>query len=847
MSATLRRCCALGLLALLGACGAQISVGTKSALPAREIAIRAARAQPSAQPALLIATRDGELFAYDLAGGERGAGALRFRVAIEKNAHAELLGDVIWIHTASSIRALDTAQGAELYRIALSPSGAKPARYMGAARAGKRIAYGSVSGTELDPSARSTIHAVDARTGKSVFKREITGYAAAPVAVSAETSDSRWGLLLVPLQRQWIVVLDAHDGAPLARLRAQSDAIDWVHATEGAVLFGGRRMHRLTATRTVGEPQPAAVLTLPSVLRELPGRPEAPRSAYATPGTAASLRRVALHIAPTPSVSDPQAIALLADRAYFTFYGHVLGFDGRGQLVLARRLDADVLDARVVDRGLLVVTASGEVQLLSHATGATLAAAAFGIAIASAQLPAWTHLPAALLAAPASTVKPSDPQQALTHGLLAIARDVDTRLVPSRVLATRALARLPEPSQTRDLLELYERPSTPPELQRALADGISIRRQGLAHLVDALHRRYGFLEQTRPAPLTVIAPVLAAAGEKSALPLLLERLRDHETPVTALPSLARAIGALGDDAAAAQLIAWLRLYRNDSSLHEAPDALREVARAVIALRHEDGRQALRAMLADGGADSSATNAITPLLAPPTTSVTPSTPAASAPLQRAVALPRTLSQREVNAAFAKLSSALRPCLDRELQRNPKLEQVRIAFVAEGDGSAHAFHVAPESSELVDCLYPTIASLRLPQFARDRAVAQVVIDAQPERETAPKIESAERAREPWWAWRIRAPHPNAQTHAPRAPWWLSRQVFGSRIESGPPAITPAAPAASAPATPAPATAPAPATPAPAPATPAPTTTPAPSTPEPETERWWLPESSGASESP
>jgi hypothetical protein len=215
-------------------------------------------------------------------------------------------------------------------------------------------------------------------------------------------------------------------------------------------------------------------------------------------------------------------------------------------------------------------------------------------------------------------------------------------------------------------------------------------------------------------------------------------------------------------------------------------------------------------------------------------------AAPAPEQVAVAkapaaapLPRLPSQRALDAAFAAHLAELKPCVEAELQQNPKLLQVRIAFIAEGDGSAHGFHVAPASSALAECLYPKVAGIRLPAFSERRSVEQVTISlrAASEPVAGAKV-NAPNAAEPWWAWRAQATRLKTQA----TPWWHIEQPLPPRldessgsaleIEAGAqPVLGASPPPAPPPADPAPVSAPAPAA------------SPAPAAEEP-TDSWWVP---------
>jgi hypothetical protein len=817
-------CAGLVCAGLVGLTGCVQHVRAPAGVPARAIAERiGAAAQPADGGGLVLAIeRAGaggkpRLIAYDLAGQRE-----RFRVDVAEAADASAHGDVVLVQAGASLSALDAASGRELYRVAL-PSG----RYAGAARAGDRIALVTVSGRALDPDARSQLTVVAARSGAATGALELPGDAGRPIATG--------GYVLVPSQRQRISVVDLERGEEVARLRAQSDAIEWLDVQRGAdgapaLLFGGRNFHRLARA----DAQPSSSGRLPEQLSALPGRPSAPHSAYES----LAGRRIGLHVTPVPA--GPSEVSLLRDRAYFVFYSLLFAFDGQGSLRFVRSLASDVIAARVLNEGLLVALASGELALLSHESGGALATRAIvapgGAGLRSAELPAR--------ALPIDRADGALPPGALTLALIEAASAHDGRLVPARVYAVEQLAKLPDEIITGALLELYERPNTPSELQSAIATALSERRTGLPALVAALERRYDFIEGTRPAPLAIIAPALARAGERSAAPGLLARVWDHETPATALPSLLRALGLLGDAATAASLLDWLAQYRADSSLRAEPEALLEGARAAFALDREGSREALALLASTPQLTEASALAIRALIEPPAKPAEPAQLAKAEP--PAPPKPRLPSQSALDAAFAAHLEAIQPCVALELQRDPKLRQLRIAFIAEGDGSAHAFHFAPASDALANCMYPKVASIRLPVFTEPRSVEHVVINLKHEAEqaTAPAAGSDD---VPWWAQQARASR--ERTNA--TPWWRIEQLLPPRldasagsaleIEAGarPSAELTPPPSPTAPVTPVPVAPPQPAAAAPAaPAGPTPAApTPAASTEEPE-QPWWVP---------
>jgi hypothetical protein len=465
---------------------------------------------------------------------------------------------------------------------------------------------------------------------------------------------------------------------------------------------------------------------------------------------------VAVYLRPEPSGSD--GVRLAGDVHYFVFYRYVFGYDASGALRFARTLPHDVIAGRALPDGLLLATEQGQVLFVSQQNGAVTVQAELGVALASASLGAPPHRAGAGSAGPD-----------LRHALTEIALDADNRLVPARAYAVRQLAALDDPEVTRELLDIYGQTTTPPELARVVADVLRTRRTGLEHLIDALRSRYDFIEQTRPAPLAVIIPALVDAGDVRAVPGLLERFLDHETPTALLPVIADGIARLGDAQVVAPLLSWLRLYRADSSVEHAADVWLDVARAVLAHAGESGPTLLGGLVADGHARPAVAEGVASLILQRTRAAEPtqSPVIAEAP----PALPASLTQAAVNATFAEDIDALRACISDELGRDPTLLQVRIAFIAEHDGSAHAFAFAPNSQKFVDCIYPSVANRRFPAFRDGRSVASYVIALRPPAAVASVAPSSDKA-QPWWAGRAA----KSSTTTPAAnvlPWWRSQQ--------------------------------------------------------------------------
>jgi hypothetical protein len=796
--------------------------------PARTAAIAARLANPAAASAasapLLCATTHGakpELVAYDLARA-----SVRWRVALRAESRPELLADLVVTTAGGRLLAFDAASGTPRLNVPLGTC-----TYLGAAREGDRIFYTcETSGKQplAPPSARVT--AIDARSGRVLWQREAAGKLGQPAASA--------GLVLLPWQWQSLAVLDARDGKELARLRSRDDVIDWVRADDRGVFFGQRTLYRFGRHGYAGQREASSHLRVAS--QDLPGRPPLMESAFAQkPGARSARGRIALYLEPEAHGNDGVGIA--HDRYYLAFYRYVFAYDASGALRWAHMLAHDVLAGQVLPSGVAIVSDDGRMLVLGQDDGATLLQLAVGSDLAAASLSATGLVLAAPALAPAPTLRRS---------LTEIALDSDARLLPARAYAVAQLARRDEPEVTRDLLDVYVETSTPPELKRAIAHALRERRQGLEHMVDALAARYDFLEQSRAAPLAMLVPALVEAHESRAVPRLLERMLDHETPLAELPIVVRAVVDLGGDSVLEPLLSFVRLYRADSSFASQPQALLEAARGVLLHGGDQGPELLATIVRDGRASPALTSGIAGLSrtersAEPTTEATV---AAAAPSQ---ALPMKLTQEAVNATFAEHIDDLRGCIIDELGRNPKLALLRIAFIAESDGSIHALHFAPNGKQLVACLYPKVAAYRFPAFGSGREVASyvVAVRADAERPVSAASNAAERH---WWdGYAARArPEPTAPG---TEPWWRTQQPLAALIdpiERADTSATPAAMAAPRPPTRIGATQPN------ATASPATTTQPTSAAPAqaqqvpaqaPEQDAWWMPSSPAQSSVP
>jgi len=686
-----------------------------------------------------------ELLLYELEGRR-----VRWRLPLRAEARPELLGDLVVTAAGGKLLAFETANGTLRFQSSLPDCA-----FLGAARAGTRLFYVcEAPQVDLRVQPRAHLVALDAGSGRRLWQREAEGALGRPAAIG--------DLVFAPWQRQSLAILDARSGRELQSVRSRDDVIDFVRADERGVFFGQRRIYRLSGSGYSGTRDDAQLVAVPS--EGLPGNPPPIESSFFPHSAARSARgRIALYL--EPEAVGERGVRIAQDSYDFVFYRYLFGFDAAGHLRYCRSLPHDVIAGQAVRAGLVLVFDTGATALISREDGSTLEESAVAAQLASASLDAESLRPVG---------SSEHPAPSLARALTEIALDTDNRLVPARAYAVARLGELDDPQVTADLLDIYGQSSTPPELKRVVADALRARRTGLEHLIEALGQRYDFLEQTRPAPLAVIVPPLIEAHESRAVPRLVERMFDHETPLAVLPLVVRAVSILGDDGVVDPLAAFLRLYRADSSFAAQPDALLEAARGILAHAKESGPLVLRAVAGDGRATPALARGVAALLdaahaqrLPALALEAPGTGPASAPL------PRKLSPQAVAATFAEHEQELRPCVAAELERNPKLGQVRLAFIAESDGSTHALSITPNTPALQDCLYAKVASYRFPRFRAGRELESFVILVHKPAPTEPHAGDVAQGEERFWDFYAA----RARSSARGSPWWLSQQSFFS----------------------------------------------------------------------
>jgi hypothetical protein len=253
--------------------------------------------------------------------------------------------------------------------------------------------------------------------------------------------------------------------------------------------------------------------------------------------------------------------------------------------------DVDLVGARAQADGLTVGDMRGEIRHLSAQSGATL--------WFEKNLPASLDLElppdqSAVGAQTANAAVASD----IRKQLAAAAQDMDSRLVPVRLLAVELLSKLEDPAATLDLLALCEDERTTVGIRKAACNALRQRTSGNEHVLAALARHAAFLDGTSAPPVGALAKAAATQHESRATPLLIAHLKDPNTATQSLAELVRSLGELKDPSAAAPLSEFLLLYHADPVDEHLTRALELTPATLAKLQGQAARDVLTKVVAD---------------------------------------------------------------------------------------------------------------------------------------------------------------------------------------------------------------------------------------------------------
>jgi outer membrane protein assembly factor BamB len=589
-----------------------------------------------------------------------------------------------------------------------------------------------VGGTEAGGYANGRLLALNASSGSVLWNYSSGGGLLGTPALSGEMVFAPWG-------RQKIAVLNIDEGEEVCRILATDYTVSYVRSGTSGIYYGSlptdnslATLFRFNEEAATGKREGSTVFV--PQLEPVPSDPGFERDGFANAVAGRSAAsKIRFHW--KPAASAPNTIAMVNNQFYLHYWRYIIAFDSAtSKAVWTYRSEADIESIQVIGGGIIGTDSNGRLFFVDPVSGSETWAQDTQLKVLSAVFDADGFRPGG------ASNAPTDP----VIGLKEMIRDKDNRMLPIRSYAAFLLAAMPAPEITRDLLQIYSDSSTPKGLRDAVVQALGKRTQGAEFLVDALHMRYDFLEQTQPPPMGVVATALVNMNERAAVPGLLVHLMDHETPVEYLRSIVLAIRDLGDPTVASTLRQFLRLYHADSSFLEHEDALAGAAEALLKFEDKntagpfiveirDGSQTLpelkkmlRALIDPEQAAREAAAARAATEAASKAAEEAETAAAAAAVA-ATRIPDSLSRDQINRTVVANQAYLRPCIQAALGLVPTLQNIRLRFMITGStGLASEVRVLPNNVPgLRECLNEALGSFAFPNFRNMRQMATYTI--------------------------------------------------------------------------------------------------------------------------
>jgi outer membrane protein assembly factor BamB len=577
---------ALIALALVAACGPKATfrlsaddndrAALVAALAHRQLPAQAAPVNSAQKPRVFVALGgpQKQVVAYDLA-----AGTTLWTQPADVKSRIWVGGDFIVALEGKQLVARDQQRGAVRWKVDVA------GEFAGAAADRERAYIVSRDG------GHSRLAGYDGASGGQLWKADADGQLGAPTA--------QGGLVYSPFLMQWLSILDGSSGKQLARVRNADDQISMVRATSQTAYYGPKQgVYRLDSRSASGTRRASTYgqLKLPAQLdRATYGRDlyDAVQLAY----TAADRARILF--AADPGDGGPLE---LANGLYAVHYfRYVMGFATNGEMVWAySHPRVELVASEHTGAAILAISANGELVALDPKTGAVRLEKTLGLTSpvlgATFDADGWTPPPGA--ERPVETIA----------ALAAIAHDRDARFDRVKELAVAALAKLPGPQVTSELLALLADNRAPQKLKDLVAEQLVQRKDpaSLSVLVAQLAVHDDFLAGTETQALGPVAKSIGGLGgaqlDPKAVVAAVAALRGHlDAPSTQTPDLVlviSAMAAIGGGDARAALASHLLLYHADDDLATDPAWDQAIVHALQTHGGPGERELLRQVAAD---------------------------------------------------------------------------------------------------------------------------------------------------------------------------------------------------------------------------------------------------------
>ncbi len=505
-------------------------------------------------------------------GGVKGPRLAAYDLAAERvlwtqpanlKARVEVGADVVVYGASDALEARDITSGAQRWSHAF----ARDERLLGYTIDGAMVYLTLQKGGAHLHGGVASVVALDAATGVHRWSHEMqSGDVGAPAA--------RGGLVAVPVQSQYVTLLDGRSGDQLAQVLSSEEAATFVRALPEGLFFGSHGVFRLSPATAGGSRKSDgyARATLPAFVRPVYWfdlyRPE--QGDY----SALDRNRILWRM----TASDAGGAARFRDDLTFVHnYRFFFGFDARtGALRWAYNhpMSEAVASADVGD-AIAFVTADGDVGALDTRTGRRVFEAHLpGEIVRGATFDAegWTPRGGTAGGAPS-----------LSETLSTIVWDLDRRFWDVKMFAIEELARQPGREVTLQLLKITEQEGLPPAVYQKAGEALIARKDAtsgdlLAQVLEA-HADYAD-GHTAPA-VEILARAAGAMKATAAVPALIAHLRRPETPPAAATQIARALAAIGATEALPALRDFVTMYRADPAYDGDPTPLVAASEAML--------------------------------------------------------------------------------------------------------------------------------------------------------------------------------------------------------------------------------------------------------------------------
>lgn len=401
------------------------------------------------------------------------------------------------------------------------------------------------------------------------------------------------GVVYAPFNNQWLTILDGATGAPLARLRGIDEQISMLHVTSQTAYYGSAKgVFRLDEHSASGKRDQGTYgqVKIPQQLEHtLYGVDvyDPVQLGY----TAADRARVLLQAAP----GGAGPMKMMGDGYAIHYFRYVFGFDAAGEMRWAySHPRTELVSTEHTGYVIAGISSDGEVVALEPQTGAVRSHESLGtpnehVLGATFDADGWS---------PSSQNEPIETVQAL----VGITRDHDARFDRVKELAVKALAKLPGPQVTQELLGVLADNRAPLHLKDTVVELLVQRKDpaSLAVLTKQLEIHEDFIAGTSPEALGPVAKAIAGLGgvklDPGEVTLALAALQSHlDSPATSVADLVSVIDAMasiGQGAEHGALWSHLLLYHADDEIGGDP----AWSKAIVAALHLHGSAPERELL-----------------------------------------------------------------------------------------------------------------------------------------------------------------------------------------------------------------------------------------------------------